>query len=317
MSIKIKYLDSLLFLFILSLISCTSNDTSDNKTSMSESQTHIFEDYPQAEALRTTFFSKPFHYIIHGSLATVNSSHSNYYDNMVPKATIFADYNSGNKRKIFLSVNFSWPFEKNLPPEILAELAKRKLLNSQSVDIAWVVQFLPYIGGNTDNAVKNITYLKAHGWADQDAPADYSGTRIKRDFLYALYDSDKDISYQVKNALLLPFELHTHDAMYSPKTAAIKLPSDAPESMALWSLVIDNKNPKKKIRAIATLHWLIAQKDVAHLLEESVHDHTIRGQHYQGDIKFAMLGDFINILRTSSFLKDSSLVKKLESLIRP
>ncbi len=171
----------------------------ESKTESKPDQVDELTDYPDAKLLRTQYMLKPILYSgFRAGLATINSVPSNYYMKMVPKATIFADYNSGNDREIFLSADFAWPFEKNLPSEILQELEKRNLRNNKSVDIAWVIQNLENIGGNSNGATKNITYLKAHGWSDPDAILPFLGDRVKRNFLYGIFDADSDISHEVK-----------------------------------------------------------------------------------------------------------------------
>lgn len=274
--------------------------------------------HSDAELMQKKFMDEKFRFS-RITLPTVNSSASPYYLSSMPKATVFGDYNK--KRSVsYLAVDLGWPFEKNLPKDILAELAKRNLLDSKSVDIAWVIQPLSSLGGNSDHDSKNITYIKAHGWADPDFnPLKPDGTRIKRDFLYGLYDADVDISHQVKLNSLKPFEIHTHDGMYSPETAAVHLPSDDPESMALWSLVIDSNNPENKVRAIATLHWLISRKDDLRFFKELYKEgevSDINGTYTTNQIPvFATIGEYINFLNNKSFLKDTSLVKKLDVLV--
>lgn len=281
--------------------------------------------YTNAKALRSEFMKKRFEYYRPNSPPTVNTFPTIHYNNSFPKAAALGDYNSGRNFDCLLAVDFGWPFEINLPQEILVELNKRGLLNKKAVDIFWVVQPLHSLGDNSDGAVKNITYLKAHGWADPDEPLSYHGTRLKGYFLYGIYDADVDISYEVLLNKLKPFEIHVHDVgsrgAYSPKTAALRLPSDKPQSMAFWSLVIDHENPHKKVRALATLHWLISHDDYKNsfvnefFLEKEITDSFGKKGKTRRAARYDTIGDYINYLKTKSFLKDSSLVKKLLSLI--
>lgn len=279
---------------------------------------------PQEDLLRewhNELKAKPFFYGMRGSLGTVNGLPSNFYAKMVPKATIFADYNSGNERQIFLAAHFPFAFEKNLPSAIRTELRDRNLLTEEALSIAWVIQELENIGGNQDGATSAISYIKGHGWADKDAPAHFQGTRIIRDFLYGLFESNVDISYAVKNNELLPFSLHTHDSMYSPQTAAVHVPNKD-MSIALWSLVIDAEPSfPEKPRAIATLHWLLSKNDMDYLRQEATHQGSpLKGADgnvlkLSGEIKFATFGDFVNFLKTS-LLKESFPMQKLNELLK-
>jgi hypothetical protein len=277
-------------------------------------------DSPEEKALRSDFLAKPFLYFFMNG-PTVNFLNSSYYVNQLPKATILGDYNQKPFASI-MAVNFNSAFEKNLPPEILAELKKRDLLAKQAVDIAWVIQPLANLGGNSEGSVKNITYLKAHGWADPDGLGMNRGSGVNRNFLYGIFDADVDISHDVQLSNMKPFNLHTHDGMISPQTAALRLPNASPDSMALWSLAIDSENPEGKIRAIATLHWLISDKDLVKFKQESfikgdIIDHRGKLWVSQRAVPFANIGDYISMLLTKSFLKDSALVKKLQTLLKP
>ncbi|MCA9508362.1 MAG: hypothetical protein KC505_08080 [Myxococcales bacterium] len=116
------------------------------------------------------------------------------------------------------------------------------------------------------------------------------------------------------------FEIITHGGNLSPKTAAVRLPSVQPESMALWSLVIDNNNPNGRVRAIATLHWLLSVKDYEKFLQESFTEAQITLTPSGGTrlsrraVPFINVGAYIEMLENTSFLKNTSLVKKLVKL---
>ena len=275
-------------------------------------------DNPDAKEARHRFFSLPFQYLIWISPPTVNTYPTEHYYYSFPKAAALSDYNQKSFRCL-MAVNFSWPFEHNLPKEILNELSARNLLDKKLVDIFWVIQPLENLGGNSSGSDHNITYLKAHGWADPDEPLDYVGTRLDRRFLYGLFDADVDISYDVLLNQMKPFEIHVHDGQYSPQTAAVRLPSAEPDSMAFWSLVIDHENPNHQVRALATLHWLISRKDMKNFWDETFKPGEridSRGIKRRGDVpQYPTIGDYISMLETKSFLKNTSLVKKLRSLV--
>lgn len=280
-------------------------------------------DYPEGKQEHEQFMAKPFIYYW-GRTPTVNSILTAYYGGFLPQATVLADYDGKPFKRTLLAVNFGSAFEKNLPKEMLAELEARKLNNKKLVDIAWVIQPLARLGGNSDGLIENITYLKAHGWADPTSKGgDMGSIGVDRAFLYGIYDADIDISHEVQLSTLKPFRVYTHDGAVSPQTAALHLPNAAPDSMAFWSLVIDHQNPEGKIRAIATLHWLISDKDLPKWKHESyatadVIDH--KGETWENmtwAVPFATIGAYITMLKSTSFLKNSSLVKKLEALIKP
>lgn len=269
------------------------------------------------------FLASPFLYFYPQSPVTVNTLPSHYYANTAPKATVLGDYNSSKSFSTLMAVDFPHILEKNLPPQILEELRKRNLLDKHAVDIFLVTQPLSSLGANKDALNNNLTYLKAHGWADPDAPIEAMGagtkSRVKRDFLYGLFDSDVDLSYEVKNNLMKPFEVHTHDGQYSPQTAALKLPDAKPKTLSLWSLVIDNNSTTSKPRAIATLHWLISEEDLDSFNQESFKDKIItdfRGETYLKNkaSKFDTVGEYFRALKHGPF-KTSSIIKKLEDLL--
>ncbi len=260
----------------------------------------------------------PFHFFTVISEPTVNTDPTTHYGNTFPKAAALGDYNMKQFRCL-MAVDFSWPFENNLPKDILAELNKWDLLRKKLVDIFWVIQPLGSLGGNSSGSDHDITYLKAHGWADPKEPLNYAGTRVQRNFLYGLFDADVDISYEVKLNQMKPFDLHVHDGAYSPQTAAVRLPNNAPDSMAFWSLVIDNENPDGEVRALATLHWLISAKDMPEFRKITFKTGEVTDSFGNKDMsnmvpKFDTIGAYINMLENESFLKNSSLVKKLRSL---
>ncbi len=281
------------------------------------------EDYPWGATARAALMTtKPFVYYW-GHPPLVNCEYTQFYGGLFPRTTILADYVGKRFMGVMMAVRLDSPFEKNLPKEIFEELKKRNLLNNKSIDIAWVIQSLADLGGNQEGNIKNITYLKAHGWADPTSKGAGVGPGVNRNFLYGIFDADVDISHEVPLGTMKPFNLHTHDGAVSPKTAALRLPNAAPDSMAFWSLVIDSENPTGKIRALATLHWLISGKDQENFKRESFVTATItdhRGEEVpdtKWSVPFDDLLGYTTMLQTTSSFKDSSLVKKLTALIKP
>lgn len=282
--------------------------TTNQKTSPGSSFKII--DYPTGAAERAKILAMSFTYTPTDSGLTavpvINTKTTTYYDHLAPKATVLGDYNQLPFR-CYLAVNLSWAFEKNLPHDILQELHKRNLLNKKIVDIFIVVQPLAFLGGNSDGSIANITYLKAHGWADPDAILPFHGDRVRREFLYGIYDADVDISHQVKLNTLKPFMVHTHDGMYSPQTAALNLTKPDLPSTWFYSVVVDEKNHK----AIVVLHILIeAAKDgdFQDAVLERKSDGTIgaKGKNFL---------DYVQDLKTSGF-KGEKFITAIEGLIK-
>ncbi|USN51432.1 MAG: hypothetical protein H6731_03220 [Myxococcales bacterium] len=188
----------LLLVLFSSLFSCSEGSNDPNsinlqrpaKTSINFGQ----KNYSMSEAEWDKFMNLPFLYYALVAIPTVNFLPTDYAMSAVPQATVFGDYHA-KKFSCTMAVKFSSIFEKNLPIDLQAELRKRGLLNSKSVDIAWVIQPLENLGGNSDQSNKHLTYLKGHGWADPESKGTKVGSwEIDRKFLYGLFDMDVDIS---------------------------------------------------------------------------------------------------------------------------
>ena len=299
-----------IFYIILVFILCSCSSINRSPITNNSQEISIDSNYSDAAKLRKDFMLNEFLFSFITSPPTINTYSTVHYANKFPKAAAFGDYNQKNF-DCLLVVNFDWPFEQNLPKSILDELKKHNLTDKKLIDIFWVMQPL--------SSLSNITYLKAHGWADPDEPMDYNGTRIQRNFLYGLYDVDMDIgvSYGVEVNKLKPFEIHTHDGMYSPKTAAVSISNNS-KSMALWSLAIDNNNPNKNIKALATLHWLLSDEDFQKIKQESYERKNIIDKDGHDAIKeipkYKNIGEYIDFFKNKSFFKNTSLVKKLNEI---
>lgn len=257
---------------------------------------------------------------------TINQELSKIYNGNYPKATVAADYNSGVPVDFLLAAHLDNDFEAKLPAKIQILLKERNLFGRNKVDIHWVVQLRAFIGGNSDSTTNNITFLKAHTWADPDVPNQFNGNRLYADFEYGVFEADFDVSHEVKLDQMRPFNVHTHDGMLSPRTAAIKLPDDINVSVSFYSLVIGKPYQTNEKRAVVTLHWILGgdnrmptkNEDVYHfgrvLFEPSPRNpenflwRTARSQ-------FANVKEFLEELRKCP-LKDSSLMKSLDRLLK-
>lgn len=255
---------------------------------------------------------------------TFNTDFSNHYRGEVPKAPIFSDDPKSRRFVlpwILVVANLGPSFEKNLPASIKKELQQRKLLGEAKVDIFWVVQNSLFLGEQEDYAgVATTTRLVPHGWADPDAPGAYHGGRVNRNFLLGIFDSERDIAteaFPMEKMTASP--VYTHDGLFSPRpepgTNMVRIGNEDP-SQSLWSLVIDDQNPEGKVRAVATLHWVLdvdefdAFKDLSHTTEP-LPDNRSESK-VVGNVK--SFRELISKLNASDF-KSMSMMKKLNSLL--
>lgn len=302
----------LIAIFIIAFFGCNSEQT--KPTNPSQPNPPRPRDSSVLDAHRQKLLQIRFHEI-ETPLApvTVNTTPTNHHYKLYPKATILSDYNSVQPW-IYMAVNFENPFEPNLPSNMLAELKARNLLNKNAVDIFWVIQPLSAMGGNKDGGITNISYLKAHGWADPEIPENFVGDRLDRLYLYGIFSSDIDIAHEVKNDEMKPFRIYIHDGSYSPQTAAIHLPDD--KTFSFWSLVIDDKNPHREPKAIATLHWILSDDDDHNHFKPESFTRDPMGRIRNKSMAHETLGDYISMLQTRSWFKDQPLVAKLTHLLR-
>lgn len=310
-----KLLYVTLFLFV-----CSCKEAPEQRPTSTPSKNPTQDEpdiYQGAAQERSAILAKPF---VYGYMAipTAHTTMSTYYHHLLPKATVLGDYNQKPFRCL-MAINLGWAFEKNLPPDLTNELKARDLLGKKLVDIFVVFQPLESLGGNTAGSDTNITYLKAHGWADPDAPIDFERDRIKRNFLYGIFSPSLDISYEVKRGELKPFMVYTHDYKLSPQTAALRLPNSKSDSIALYSLVIDHENPNKSIKAIATLHLLVSDQDHQAFFDENFEerevDRHVGGKVTTDVVKAGTVQKFIADLQKGS-LKEGVLVKAITELTK-
>lgn len=263
------------------------------------------------------FMSTPITYSF--AVPTINMSTTNQYDGNAPQAPFIADYN-GAGSNLQMAIKFDNYFAKNLPEKIKKALENNNI-KEDKIDIFLIIQSLHGFTGNPQ--------IKAHGWADPDAPYKSAGpdSRIDRNFLYGVYDSEENIDDQIKQNQLNEFRVYNHlsadkTILYSPPNVAkIKIPLD--KNISFYSLVIDNNNPDNNIRAAVTLHWLIepktkfSQEIISDKFEYNTHPDGIN-RVLKNMIKeeFKNIGELIKFWQEESILKDTTLVQKLTDLIK-
>lgn len=195
-------------------------------------------------------------------------------------------------------------FEEKLPQSVRDMLSKYGLLNKEAVDIFWVAQGLNVLGEAEDHGgIPTTTRIKPHGWADPDAPTQYIGDRVNRNFLLGIFEAKPDVATAaLPRDTMVPTKIHTHDGYFSPREASamVKISSHSP-SQSFWSLVIDTENPEGKIRAVATLHWLY-NDDIRTKLE-----------HIKPNER-AKFEDVLKKLNTIDSLKNTEMLERLNAL---
>lgn len=196
----------------------------------------------------------------------------------------------------------------NLPEKIQKILESYQVFSEDKLDIFWLVQNSAFLGEENDySSVPTTTRLKAHAWADPDAPTNYKGDRINREFLLGVFDADIDISTAKfpKETMTKSF-IYTHDSVFSPRDERnmLKVSSQSP-SLSFFSVVIDD-NAKDK-RAVVTLHWVLKWSDK----EEEDLIKIIKD--YKEPI---VLQEFIKNLEHSKSFKNSDMLKKIQKLLK-
>ncbi len=250
-----------------------------------------------------------------------NTDFTRHYDGQIPKAPILDDYPSSGQAVlpwILIVANLGDSFEGKLPQELKNELTKIKR-EKGNLDIFWVVQNSANLGEKTDHAnIPTTTRLKPHGWADPDAPPSYDNYRINREFRLGIFDAEHDISTPVfKVGNMTPSLIQVHHGLFSPRTATsmVKLGSNDP-SQAFWSLIIDDKNPEGKVRAIATLHWILSNDEWNALDEICIKfvDTIGKPGEQHGEPNVAHFGELREKLNSSSAFKGTVMLRKLNAM---
>ena len=182
------------------------------------------------------------------------------YDSVLPKSTFVRDYipadRGGSSFHGFMYIKFDGNFIYRLPEALQAQLKQEQVFDPKLVDIFLIVQAAQYsavlIGREGSDT---FTRLAAHTWADPEMPANFSGTRLKRDFLFGLFEAEEGVADEIPLGSLKAFEVHTHDHQLSPPTGRIRI--NPKNSYAFYSLVIGDVYPTNIKRANVTLHWLL------------------------------------------------------------
>lgn len=272
-----------------------------------------------------------------------NSEPTNYWSSSVPKATIISDYGPRSPSGRLLVLKIDIRALKNLPKDIKNKLKENSV---EEVDIFLVIQAAEnHIGNDEDGPL--YARLRPHGWADPDAPRQFFGNRVKRDFLQGIFDSDQEIADEVQLGQLKAFEVHTHDRALSPKNARLKI--DPKITQSFYSMIIDNNNPRGHKKAVITLHWSLNKDDANIFLDltqlcfeidengnktaemscslynslpyeklkelaeaAGVDDNTAKEQRI---LVHELFGDVLKALEESSF-KDKPMLEKLKKLVK-
>ncbi len=255
--------------------------------------------------------------------ALINTEMSAHYANdggLMPKTILLMDYPASGAslfKESTLVIKFESSFEKKLPRDLRKVLSKYRLDRGDRVDIFLNIQSNEFLGEEEDYAgVPSTTRLKAHAWVDPDAPAQYTGTRVNRPLEIGIFDSDNDISDEVPMGTLKAFSVQTHDSVFSPRTARVKVSKNSP-SQSFWTLAIDSKNPHK-VQANATLHWSLTREDDQALL--GVLYASAPSGYGRLDIDYNTfnvnnLGDFVTKVSANPKFKDKAMLQKLKALL--
>ncbi len=218
---------------------------------------------------RSAFLEMPVT-VRHSSLSVL-VGHSQLYGGFLPQAPFVQDYPKSRYIGIdpwWIAVKVDPAYFLNLPESIRAELTLKNI-SRESVDMYVVIQRLLSLGEMDDHTdgTPATSRIKAHTWADPDAPSQFKGTRMRRDFHMGIYEpSEGSIQAGVdKHAVaigaLKPFRQSVHDGKISPQTARIQLgkslvaPEAAPQHF--WTLIIDSNRPVS-VRAAVTFHGLVS-----------------------------------------------------------
>jgi hypothetical protein len=253
----------------------------------------------------------------------------------IPKCTTLWDYPASAQfgPDIFhaLVIKLPTPTVQDQLPEKIKELLK--IQGVENLDVFFHAQRAGGLGeseDHTDGSPKT-TRLRPHGWADPDVPNAFVGDRVNRNFLVGIFDLDHpEMEDEVKVDTLLPFNLHTHDSLASPRNMRIKLVNDS--SSSFWSLVIDHENPAGTKRAVATLHWLmgsnrvLSHDDLFEIIEvpdpnggTGIGDEEVGiedlGISITYKLKYKTWGELFGFLKTKKETASLPIIKKLNTLL--
>jgi hypothetical protein len=256
-----------------------------------------------------------------GSRGTVkfNTSMTAIYQSTVPRLPFLQD--DPSSRSFFpaspgLVAELGAAFVPKLPQKIQDKLHEYNIEN-KNINVAFIVQSNQNLGEPSDHDnIPTKTSLKAHGWLDPEAPANYEGTRVNREVLLGIFASEGNIHYPggVPYENLANSPVHTHDGVLSPRTQSNKVAIGANSpSMSFWSLAIDHEEGKEK-RAIATLHWVLASKgNPSDFIQftDLIIKYTSKGI---AELKLTNFGQFLTIIKEAPAFKNRRFVKTLTDL---
>lgn len=239
----------------------------------------------------------------------------------IPKAALLLDYPTNAQftmPDVYFVADLGGAFEDKLPAAIRDELARYDLIGKKAVDIFWVAQGNTTLGEDIDhNGVPTTTRIAPHGWTDPDAPAEYSGHRVNRDFLLGIFETENDIATEkLKPNLMVPARIEVHDKLFSPRNPErmVKIGALDP-SQSFWSLVIDNNNPEHKVRALATLHWVISSDLINTIKKIEEGDKSeLRPGNNRKTIRFDTFEDVLSKLNKVPALKGTEMLRRLNYL---
>lgn len=176
-----------------------------------------------------------------------------------PNAPFLLDYPKSGKTNLaypFLALKLSSDYYPYLPVSIRKALQNKAILPID-VDLFIIAQSLSLLGEKEDHQGQDSSYhttrICTHSWLDQNIPVNFSGQRLLTRADIAIFDSQYNISDEVKNNNFENFEVNIHDSVLSPRTAGIKI--DTSKSQYFYSVAIHNN------KAAVTFHLLLNQED--------------------------------------------------------
>lgn len=256
----------------------------------------------------------------------------------VPRTAMLANYNSSAIPPYLVSC-FPPSFLPYVPKEILEKLKEYKVA-PENTTLCWNVQSSKGLGGNDSWGEGpaldiNTTRLKAHGFAAPNAPENFSGDLVNRNFLFGIFAPD-DASIadaDVKINELKGFPVHVHDnGLSPPQMASIALTSKSP-TQAFWSLIIDNNHPEgEPVQANITLHWVLSYKEQENNRRkwDTIHKNFAKlqkdkWQYLEPDKKDENLWytrvhdmsfkEIVSDLKNNNEIKDSNIMQSLHKLL--
>lgn len=187
--------------------------------------------------------------------STIDSEFSNirHIFTRHPKSTVVRAYKGRGGYFGLMHVKLNNAFESRLPEAIIKELKHHDLYQKNAVDLFFIVQ-------KNFFAKNDFVRLLPHAWADPDVPESFNGDRLKRNFLFGLYDAEAELAAQVPIGSQASFEVYVHDGAFSPPNQG-QIIIRPKISYAFYSLIIGEIYPSNEKRANVTLHWVLNHDD--------------------------------------------------------